>query len=202
VVPISSKKVICLYRRDEASMPGSRNMVRWTREEGVRLEFLTAPVRFLGDGSKQLKAIECTRMSLSEPEETGRRLLKPAGSHFVLESDFAVLAFGFSSSPLPCPDADLALNAAGSYEVDGNHMTSMRGVFAGGSLTQGAGLVVTAVRDGRDAAEAMDRFLAAAPQALGLPIPAGHHPDIRRVSNHPPANAPQISAVLPGIGAR
>jgi glutamate synthase (NADPH) small chain len=160
-VRMGAGSVTCIYRRDEASMPGSRNMVRWAREEGVEFRFLTAPARFISDDSGSLSAVECARMGLSDPDDAGRRKLIPAaGGNFVMEVDFAVLAFGFSPSRLCGAEDDLDVNGDGAYAVDANHMTSRRGVFAGGRRSMG--LVVGAVKDGCDTAEAMDRFLAGA----------------------------------------
>jgi glutamate synthase (NADPH/NADH) small chain len=161
LVRMGAEKVTCIYRRDEASMPGSPNMVRWAKEEGVKFRFLTAPVRFITNDSHSLSAIECARMALSDPDDAGRRKLIPVhAGNFVLNADFAVLAFGFSPSRVCGADHDLAVNADGTYVVDANHMTSQRGVFAGGSITRGMGPLVTAVKDGCGAAEAIDRFLA------------------------------------------
>jgi glutamate synthase (NADPH) small chain len=159
-VRMGATEVTCCYRRDEASMPGSPNMFRWAREEGVRFRFLTAPVRFISDDAHRLAAIECARMALSDPDASGRRRLTPvdAGT-VVLEADVAILAFGFDPSRLGGAGDDLAVNANGTYTVDANHMTSRRGVFAGGSIIRGMGPVVTAVRDGCDAAAAMNLYL-------------------------------------------
>jgi glutamate synthase (NADPH) small chain len=162
MVRMGAATVTCIYRRDEASMPGSRNMVRWAREEGVEFLFLTAPVRFISNDSHRLSAIECARMALSDPDDAGRRTLTPVhAGNFVLNADFAILAFGFNPSRLCGADDDLAVNADGTYAVDANQMTSRRGVFAGGGIIRGMGPVVTAVKDGCEAAEAIDRFLAA-----------------------------------------
>ena len=158
-VRMGAASVTCVYRRDEASMPGSRLMVRWAREEGVRFRFLTAPVRFIGDDSGRLSEVECVRVSDPEPAG-GRGPALAAGSRFVLEADVAAVACGFSPSRMGGADDDLAVNPNGTYAVDAAHMTSRRGVFAGGSIVSGTGAVVNAVKDGCDAADTMDRFLA------------------------------------------
>jgi glutamate synthase (NADPH) small chain len=159
-VRMGSVRTTCLYRRDEASMPGSRHMVRWAKEEGVEFEFLSAPVRFLADQDRKMKGVECIRMTLSEPGADARRRSIPVeGSNFVVEADFAVLAFGFDPNRLPTSDDRLKVNGDGTYAVDDNHTTSLRSVFAGGSVTYGMGLVVTAVKDGCDTADTIDRFL-------------------------------------------
>lgn len=156
-VRLSADRVVCIYRRDEANMPGSPREVKTAKEEGVEFMWLTAPVRFIGDASKRVRAVECIRMELGEPDADGRRKPIPVeGSNFTVEVDFVILAFGFDPT---LPNGDIETTRDGTAAVDENLMTSRRGVFAGGDVAHGADLVVTAIRDGRQAAEAIDRFL-------------------------------------------
>lgn len=160
-VRLGAARVVCVYRRDEENMPGSRAEVQRAREEGVEFHFYTAPVRFIGDAQGRVCKIECIRMELGEPDVDGRRKPIPiAGSNFEIETDFVILAFGFEGSPVPGDDQKrLALTPWKTYEVDGKKMTSWPGVFAGGDSVRGADLVVTAIADGREAACAIDAYL-------------------------------------------
>jgi len=159
---LGAARVICAYRRDEENMPGSRREVAAAKEEGVEFLWLTNPVRFIGDENGRVRAVECIRMELGEPDEEGRRRPIPIpGSTFELEADVVIIAFGFDPSPLSPEDPRLARTPWGTYEVDENKMTSWPGVFAGGDVVRGADLLATALRDGRDAAAGIDRYLRA-----------------------------------------
>jgi glutamate synthase (NADPH/NADH) small chain len=159
---MGAARVVCAYRRDEANMPGSRREVKAAKEEGIEFLWLTNPLRFIGDESGSVKKIECNRMELGAPDASGRRSPIPVpDSNFELDADMVIIAFGFDPSPVPMTDARLKLTKWGSYEVDDNKMTSWPGVFAGGDGVRGADLLVTALKDGRDAADGIDRYLRA-----------------------------------------
>jgi len=146
--------------------PGSRREVKSAKEEGVEFHWLTAPVRFIGDEQGKLRSIECVRMELGEPDKDGRR--KPVevkGSNYQIDADLVIMAFGFDSSPVEGEDASkLKTNKWENYEVDRIKMTSWPGVFAGGDIVRGADLVVTAIKDGRDAARGIDEYLHCLPK--------------------------------------
>src|ERR1043166_6917935 len=160
---------ICLYRRDLENMPGSRKEYANALEEGAKFQFLTNPIALLGDDSGHVRKVRCQRMELGASDASGRR--KPravAGSEFELAADLVLVAYGFDPVPFP-PESDLgqvAVNDWGAVVVDGNQMTSVPGVFAGGDLVRGPSLVVHAVRDGRKAAAAIHRFLSSQPKAV------------------------------------
>jgi len=159
---MGANRVICAYRRDEENMPGSRREVKAAMEEGIEFHWLTNPLRFIGDENGWVKRIECNRMQLGEPDVDGRRKPVPIpGSNFLMDVDFVVIAFGFDPSPVPVVDERLKLTKWGTYEVDENKATSWPGVFAGGDVVRGADLLVTALKDGRDAAFGIDRYLKA-----------------------------------------
>jgi glutamate synthase (NADPH/NADH) small chain len=166
---LGAAKVTCVYRRDEENMPGSRREVKSAKEEGVEFHWLTAPVKFLGDEQGTLRAIECVQMALGEPDKDGRR--KPVevkGSNYQIEADLVIMAFGFDASPVEGEDASkLKTNKWGNYEVDRIKMTSWPGIFAGGDIVRGADLVVTAIKDGRDAARGIDEYLLALSSRAG-----------------------------------
>lgn len=159
---MGSKDVTCLYRRTENEMPGSVKDRKLTREEGANYEFLTQPVRFIpGEGGK-LASIECIRMELGEPDESGRR--RPVaieGTEFIVEADVACLALGYwPDETIGKTTPDLETHKWGLIVTDPETgATSREGVFAGGDAVTGPDLVVTAMRAGRKAAESIDAFL-------------------------------------------
>jgi len=153
--------VTCLYRRDRANMPGSMREVAHAEEEGVRFEWLAAPEAFLGERS--VTAVRAVRMHLGLPDATGRQQVEPIpGSSFALEADLVIKALGFDPEDMPAMfgEPGLAVTRWGTLKVDHRTlMTSLPGVFAAGDIVRGASLVVWAIRDGRDAAAAMHRFI-------------------------------------------
>jgi glutamate synthase (NADPH) small chain len=155
--------VTCLYRRDRANMPGSRTEVRHAEEEGVRFEWLSAPAAFTGEG--KVDGVVAHRMRLGTADASGRRAPEvDPGADFRLDADLAIMALGFDAEPLPAlfGAPDLGVTRWGTLRVDHKTMaTSVEGVFAAGDIVRGASLVVWAIRDGRDVAEAMHKYLAA-----------------------------------------
>jgi glutamate synthase (NADPH) small chain len=155
-------EAVCIYRRDLANMPGSRKEYANALEEGAQFLFLTNPVALEGDAQGNVTAVRCVRMELGEPDASGRRKPRPVrGSDFVVPAELLLVAYGFD--PVPFPElSDLSrveINDWGAIKVDANQMTSVPRVFAGGDIVRGPSLVVHAVRDGRKAAEAIDRCL-------------------------------------------
>ena len=154
--------VKCLYRRDRENMPGSRTEVAHAEEEGVEFLWLSGPASI--EGGESAERVQANRMQLGEPDADGRRrpVVDPSSS-FALDADLVVLALGFEPEPLPAifGDSDLNVSEWGTLECDGDMMTSLPGVFAGGDIERGASLVVWAVRDGRDVSEKIDAYLAA-----------------------------------------
>ncbi|HEV8352741.1 MAG TPA: NAD(P)-dependent oxidoreductase [bacterium] len=156
---LGTASVTCVYRRDEANMPGSRREVQTAKDEGVVFEWLKAPVRFLDNGAGGVRAIECIHMELGEPDSEGRRKPVPvADSNFEIEADLVILAFGFDGSPVPSADGP-NVTKWGTYTVNDDGMTTIPGVFAGGDVVRGADLVTTALVDGRAAAAAIEEHL-------------------------------------------
>lgn len=161
-----AKEAVCVYRRDLANMPGSRKEYANALEEGARFEFLTNPTEIVPDGAGGIAAVRCVRMQLGAADASGRR--KPAvvpGSEFTVPAEVILVAYGFDPVPFP-PTSDFAVlqtDKWGGLKVDANQMTSEPGVFSGGDASRGPSLVVHAVRDGRDAARGIDRWLAGIP---------------------------------------
>jgi len=156
---LGAASVTCVYRRDEANMPGSRREVVAAKEEGIEFQWLKAPVRFLDNGAGGIRGIECVHMALGEPDATGRRKPVPIEeSNFEIEADLAILAFGFDGSPVPTADGPKRTEG-GTYVVNEDGTTTVPGVFAGGDVVRGPDLVVTALHDGRRITESIDRYL-------------------------------------------
>ncbi len=156
-----ASSVKCLYRRDKVNMPGSMREVNNAEEEGVEFVWLSGPEAFLGDGS--VSGVRAVRMHLSLPDAAGRQSVEPiAGSHFTVKADLVIKALGFDPEDLPAmfSEPGLAVTRWGTLKV--NHrtfMTALPGVFAAGDIVRGASLVVWAIRDGRDAAAQMHRYV-------------------------------------------
>jgi glutamate synthase (NADPH/NADH) small chain len=155
--------VTCAYRRDEENMPGSRREVENSREEGVVFLFNQQPLAILGD--EHVTGVKLIETQLGAPGADGRRRPEPVpGTEHVVPADAVVIAFGFRPSP---PDwfagSGIELHADGRVIVGGKgalpFQTTNSKVFAGGDMVRGSDLVVTAVFEGREAAEGIARYL-------------------------------------------
>ena len=157
-----AKQAVCLYRRDLANMPGSRKEFHNALEEGAQFEFLTNPIEIRAGADGAVAEVRCVRMELGAPDASGRQKPRPIpGSEFTTPADLLLVAYGFDPVPFP-KDGDFAALRTeewGGLTIDGNQMTSLPGVFAGGDSTRGPSLVVHAVRDGRKAAQGIHRYL-------------------------------------------
>ena len=156
-----ASSVTCLYRRDRQNMPGSAREVTNAEEEGVVFNWLSAPEAFLG--RRAVSAVRASRMRLGPADATGRRSPEPVPdqSHS-LEADLVIQALGFEAEDLVTAfdTPDLLTTSWGTVKTSAPSLeTSLDGVFAAGDIVRGASLVVWAVRDGQDAAAAIDRYL-------------------------------------------
>jgi glutamate synthase (NADPH/NADH) small chain len=158
-----ANSVACLYRRDKDNMPGSLREVANAEEEGVKFEWLTLPKAFLG--LETVEGVRVVRQRLGMPDASGRKTPEEIkGADFVLKADLVIKALGFDPEYLPMKFAAPKLTVAKSGTLrirPSTMMTSIPGVFAGGDIVRGASLVVWAVKDGRDAAAAMHKYLEA-----------------------------------------
>jgi glutamate synthase (NADPH/NADH) small chain len=165
-----AKSVSCIYRRDRDNMPGSLREVGNAEEEGVNFEWLTLPKAFLG--RSDVEGVRITRMRLGVPDASGRKSPEEIrGSDFTLDADLVIKALGFDPEDLPTlfEAPDLGVDRWGAVRVDhASLMTNIDGVFAGGDVVRGASLVVWAIRDGRDAAAAIHKYLRAKAEVTGL----------------------------------
>ena len=156
-----AKSVKCLYRRDRSNMPGSAREVKNAEEEGVEFIWLTSPKKFIGNG--KIDKVEVNRMTLGEPDLSGRKkpVIKP-GSEFTISADLVIKSLGFDPEDIPkLFDAnELAISKWGTIKINLDSMqTNLDGVFAAGDIVRGASLVVWAIRDGRDAAIQIEKYL-------------------------------------------
>ena len=156
-----AQSVSCLYRRDRENMPGSEREVSHAEEEGVRFVWQSAPEAFLGNGA--VEKVCALRMRLGTPDASGRQTPQPIkDSSFKLPADIAIKALGFDPEDLPTMfgNEKLAVTRHRTLKISyKTMMTNLDGVFAAGDIIRGASLVVWAIRDGRDAADAIDAYL-------------------------------------------
>lgn len=154
--------VKCLYRRDRANMPGSQREVQNAEEEGIEFVWLASPKGFVG--GPDVEGVLVQRMRLGAPDATGRQVPEVMeGADYVEPADLVIQALGFEPENLPAlwDVPELAVTRWGTIRADfRTHATSLPGVYAAGDIVRGASLVVWAIRDGRDAAEAILAYLA------------------------------------------
>ena len=153
-------EVTIVYRRSKNEMPARKEEIHHAKEEGVKFLTLTQPVRYIGRNGK-LIAIECVKMKLGEPDESGRRKPIPIeGSNFIIETELAIEAIGTQSNKfLLSQFKGLELNKWGYIKADEFGRTSIPKVFAGGDIVTGAATVILAMGAGKKAAYAIDQFL-------------------------------------------
>ncbi|MGL4427442.1 MAG: FAD-dependent oxidoreductase, partial [Silvania sp.] len=165
--------VTCAYRRDEANMPGSKKEVKNAKEEGAVFEFNVQPVELVLDDAGRVNGIRLLRTRLGEADSQGRRRPQPIpGSEFVMPADAVIMAFGFNPHAMPWLQAqgvevDDWGRIAASVDSRFRYQTSNPQIFAGGDAVRGADLVVTAMAEGRHAAQGIADW-------LGVKAPAAH----------------------------
>ena len=158
---LGAESVSIVYRRTRDEMPARLEELEHAEEEGVRLELLSAPIRFMGDAQGKLTAVELQRMELGEPDASGRRRPKPIeGSNYTLQTDLAVVSVGTGANPVLLESTPgLKLNKWGYIEADEKGETSIPNVYAGGDIVSGAATVILAMGAGRTAAKEIARRL-------------------------------------------
>ena len=156
-----AKKVKCMYRRDQDNMPGSKREVLNAQEEGIDFLWLTSPREFVGD--ENVKRIVGEMMKLEEPDESGRQKVSVVPqSEYKIESDMVILALGFSPENIHemLQETSIDLQKWNTIKVQGvSQSTSLEGVYAAGDIVRGASLVVWAIREGRQAAQSIHKYL-------------------------------------------
>jgi glutamate synthase (NADPH/NADH) small chain len=157
---LGAETVSCLYRRSRTEAPARVEEIHHAGEEGVQFHWLVSPVEILDDGKKGVRAVRCVRMTLGEPDESGRRRPVPEpGSEFEIEADMVVYAIGTNANPIIGQTSKLKLNKRGYIATDEDLATSVPGVYAGGDIVTGAATVIQAMGAGRRAARSMKAFL-------------------------------------------
>jgi glutamate synthase (NADPH/NADH) small chain len=157
----NAKSVKCLYRRDKENMPGSAREVANAEEEGVEFVWLSSPKAF--KGLSKIEKVIVNQIQLGEPDDSGRR--KPEikiGSEFEIKADMVIKALGFDPENLPklFDSPELLVSKWGTIKTDFDTMeTNLKGVFAAGDIVRGASLVVWAIKDGREAATSIKKYL-------------------------------------------
>ena len=157
----NAKSVKCIYRRDKENMPGSSREVSNAEEEGVEFVWLSSPKEFVG--KNKVESLIINKIKLGKPDESGRR--KPEvqkNNQFEVKADMVIKALGFDPEDLPnlFGSKNLSITKWGTLKTNFDTMeTNLPGVFAAGDIIRGASLVVWAIKDGRDAAESIKKYL-------------------------------------------
>jgi len=159
---LGAQSVKLVYRRTENEMPARKEEIAHAKEEGVECVTLTNPVKFIGDDKKFVKGVECVKMELGEPDDSGRRRPREVkGSNFIIDCDMVILALGLNPNPvLPSLTDGLKTDKHGYLIIDEKLMTTIPGVFAGGDIA-GGDTVIQAMGMGKQAAKNMDEYLKA-----------------------------------------
>jgi glutamate synthase (NADPH/NADH) small chain len=159
---LGAEKSYIVYRRSRKEVPARAEEVHHAEEEGIIFNFLTLPVKVLGDNKGNVIGMECLKMELGEPDDSGRRRPIPIpGSNFVIEVDMVIDAIGTSANPIVARSATgVEINQWGYFIIDDNtKVTTKEGIFAGGDIVRGSATVISAVGDGKVAARAINGFL-------------------------------------------
>jgi glutamate synthase (NADPH/NADH) small chain len=159
---LGADTVRIVYRRSREEMPARAEEIHHGEEEGLELHLLTAPVRFMGDEKGRVKAIECLRMELGAPDDSGRRRPVPVkDSNFIIDTDMVVIAVGANANPLiTSTTPGLKTNKWGYIIADPETGKTLKAkVWAGGDIVTGAATVILAMGAGRLAADSIHKFL-------------------------------------------
>ncbi len=158
---LGAKKSYIIYRRSREEAPARAEEIEHAEQEGVIFRFLTLPTKYTGDDQGHVRRMECLKMELGEPDESGRRRpIAIEGSEFTLDIDTVIVAIGQRPNPLiPQTTRDLEITKWGTIKTDESGRTSMKGVFAGGDIATGAATVILAMGAGKRAAESIDEYL-------------------------------------------
>ncbi len=159
---LGADHVYLVYRRSRDEMPARIEEIHHAEQEGIELHLLTNPVRYIGNDKGWVVGVECLKMELGEPDESGRRRPVPMkGSEFVIDIDTAVIAIGAGANPLVQSTTPGLKTNKWNYIVadEETGQTSREGVFAGGDIVTGAATVILAMGAGRKAAKAIHQYL-------------------------------------------
>ena len=158
---LEAEHVYIIYRRGEAEMPARKEEIHHAKEEEIEFKLLCNPTRIISDDKGYVTAIECVKMELGEPDQSGRRSpVVIEGSQFELSVDSVIMALGTSPNPLLRTTTEgLEANKKGCLVVDEGMQTTKQGVYAGGDAVTGAATVILAMGAGKTAAKSIDEYL-------------------------------------------
>ena len=158
---LGADEVSIIYRRGESELPARHEEIEHAKEEGIVFRLLTNPVEIIGDEQGFVKAIKCVRMTLGEPDASGRRRpVEEKGSEHLIDVDTVIISIGTSPNPLiKSTTTGLETEKWGGIIVNEGGATSREGVFAGGDAVTGAATVILAMGAGKTAAESIDKYI-------------------------------------------
>lgn len=159
---LGSDHVYVLYRRSRAEMPAREEEIENAEAEGIDFNFLTNPIRLIGDEHGHVSKVECLRMKLGEPDASGRRRPLPIeDSEFLINVDAFIVAIGNGPNPLVSSTTpDMEVNRRGNFTVEETSMaTTKEGVWAGGDIVTGGATVISAMGAGKTAARSIHKYL-------------------------------------------
>ena len=159
---LGADEVYIIYRRSLSELPARKEEVEHAMEEGINFKLLNNPIEIIGDDDGFVKGIKCVEMELGEPDTSGRRRpIEKKGSEFVIDCDTVIMSIGTSPNPLiKSTTKGLDTNERGCIAVkDESGQTSKDGVYAGGDVVTGAATVILAMGAGKNAAEAIDKYI-------------------------------------------
>jgi glutamate synthase (NADPH/NADH) small chain len=158
---LGAERAYLIYRRSREEMPAREEEIHHAEQEGIEFLLLTNPLRILADENSWVQGLECQRMTLGEPDESGRRRPVPIpGSEFTVELQTVIEAIGQKPNPIiQATTPGLATGKRGTVVTDAQQATSRPGIFAGGDLSRGGATVILAMRDGKVAARAIAGYL-------------------------------------------
>lgn len=158
---LGAEHVYIIYRRSEAELPARKEEVHHAKEEGIEFVLQTNPVKILGDENGNVRAIECIKMELGEPDASGRhRPIPVEGSNYEIPVDTVIMSLGTSPNPLiRTTTKGLEANKHGCLIADENMATTREGVYAGGDAVTGAATVILAMGAGKTAAASIDEYI-------------------------------------------
>ncbi|MEK7248920.1 MAG: NADPH-dependent glutamate synthase [Bacteroidota bacterium] len=172
---LGAERAYLVYRRSRSEMPAREEETHHAEQEGIEFLLLTNPTKIIGNENNWVSGLECQKMELGEPDESGRR--KPIaikGSEFVLDVQTVIEAIGQKPNPIiQATTPGLKTGKRGTVEVDEKQTTSRAGIFAGGDLSRGGATVILAMRDGKEAASAIHQYLVQKKETIEDKVPAG-----------------------------
>jgi glutamate synthase (NADPH/NADH) small chain len=158
---LGADEVSIVYRRGEDELPARKEEIENAKEEGIVFRLLTNPTRILEGENMTVNGVECIKMELGEPDESGRRSpVAVEGSEHVINADIVIIAIGTSPNPMIFSGSEgLETNSRGTIVVDDSGKTSLDNVYAGGDAVTGAATVISAMGAGKVAAKAINEYL-------------------------------------------